>query len=121
MEKQTNLAVWVVAALVLGVLLTVLVMPAKVNTVVSPVTCPALPSIPACPNPVVSDTDTAWKTAAVGMATAEWTEKGYKAIFDELRDIDDKKDISSVVIKTSKVTDFDAFSQDAVVVQELKV
>ena len=120
MEKQTSSAVWIITALVVGVLLTVLAMPTKTETVVSPVTCPSLPAI-TCPNPVVSDVDTAWKEEAVNMATLEWSEKGYKAIFEALNDIDEKEDIASVVVKYVKVEGSDSFSKDATVIQELKV
>ena len=123
MEKTISITVWVVIALVIGAILGAVIMPSKVETIASQ--CQACPAIPAlsCPDPVINvqDVNTDWKQTAVDMASAEWSEKGYKPIFEVLRHIDEKEDISSVVVKYTKVEDSDSFSRDAVVIQKLKV
>ena len=109
-------------ALVVGALLTALIMPAKTVPVAS--VCAAAPACSptlSCPDPIVSDTETSWKQAALDMATAEWSEKSYKDIYEVLKDIDEKEDISKVVEKDFEFESFDAFSKDAVLIQELKV
>jgi len=126
MEKQTNLVIWVVAALVIGAILTAIVMPSKVETIAVASQCPIMPACNptlSCPELVIniSDVDTDWKQAAVIMATEEWNYKGFRPVFEVMKNIDEKEDISKVVIKTERVKSFDAFSQDAVVIQELKV
>lgn len=65
--------------------------------------------------------DDVWEQAAIDLATLEWTENDYKAIFKVLKDIDDRDDISKVVIKDTDVTNLDVDDKDAFVVQELKI
>lgn len=68
----------------------------------------------------VSKEDT-FKQTAVDLATAEWSEKGYRAIYNILRDIDEKEDIDRIVVKDFEVTNIDVDNGDAEVTQELKV
>lgn len=65
--------------------------------------------------------DDDWKTTAIDLANEEWAKSDYKYIYRALENIDEKEDISKVVIKDSEVTSFDVDDQDAVVVQRLKV
>lgn len=69
----------------------------------------------------VIDLDKVWKEEAINLATAEWSEKSYKAIYNTLTDIDEREDISNVIIKDNEVTDIDTEDKDATVVQEVKV
>lgn len=62
-----------------------------------------------------------FKQTAVDLATAEWSEKDYKAIYNVLRNIDEKEDIDRIVVKDFKVTNIDVDNGDAEVTQELKV
>lgn len=62
-----------------------------------------------------------WEEQAINLATAEWSKKEYKAIYNALTDIDDKEDIDKVVIKDVEVTNLDEKDKDATITQELKV
>ena len=122
MEKTAHLVTYVIVALVIGVLLTALLMPSKTVPVAS--VCAAAPAVSlSCPEPVIniSDTDNGWKQTAVDMATQEWSYRNYKPLFDVMKHIDERQDITKVVVKTFKVENADSFSQDATVIQELKV
>jgi len=71
------------------------------------------------------DEDDNWKDIAKEIATDEWEARDYKEIYkalDDLKgDIDDRDDISRVVVKDEEVISFDVDDEDAVVVQEVKV
>ena len=119
MERNQHLTAWVIAALLIGIVFTVLVMPSKTVPVASVCATPQL----SCPDPniTVPDTETAWKDTAVGLANAEWGYNGYKALFLELNNIDRKQDISSVSVVSSSFKSSDSYSEDAVLTQRLKV
>jgi len=69
--------------------------------------------------------DDLWEQEAEELATAEWSNRDYKPIFefidDRWHDIDDREDIIYVHVKDTTFSDMDADDQDAFVVQELKV
>jgi len=69
--------------------------------------------------------DNAWKTVAQNLASSEWADRNNKDVFNFMVDqnisIEEKSDISSIVIKDQDVTSFDADEKDADVTQELKV
>lgn len=65
--------------------------------------------------------DNLWKQTAIDLATAEWSERDYKAIFNVLDNIDTRQDINKVVVKDVEVTVIDVDEKDATVTQELKV
>ncbi len=66
-----------------------------------------------------------FKSEAEVLAQDEFELKSYKAVYEALDnlygDIDEKSDISKVVVKESDVTSVDVDEKDATVVQELKV
>lgn len=66
-----------------------------------------------------------WKDEAIALATGEWEERDYRAIYraiDDLYDnIDEREDIEYVRIKDEEVTSPDVDDQDAVVIQNVKV
>ena len=70
--------------------------------------------------------DDKWEAEAKNLATNEWSKSNHKDLFNALNDllndtIVDREDITSVVVKTEKVTNSDTEDKDAVVIQELKV
>jgi hypothetical protein len=71
------------------------------------------------------DKDAIWKAEAIKLAEAEWSKVSYKYLFNFLVSqsisVDEKDDITKVVIRESDVTSFDVDEKDAVVVQELRV
>ena len=122
MEKTAHLVSYVIVALVVGVLMTALLMPSKTVPVAS--VCAKAPDVSlSCPEPVIniSDTDNGWKQVAIDMATEEWGYKDYRPLFEKMTNIDEREDITNVVVKSFIVKNADSFSQDAKVMQELKV
>lgn len=72
------------------------------------------------------DEDLIWKTEAIELATAEWTKRDYKEIYEFLdyednKTIDEREDIDKVLIKDSEVKNFDVDEKNANVEQLLKV
>lgn len=69
--------------------------------------------------------DQTWKDSAYVLASEEYSDKGYKDLFNAMVDlnvsIDEKTDIISVEVKDKEVSSFDVEDQDAEVVQTLKV
>jgi len=73
--------------------------------------------------------DDDWETEAIALATEEWEDHSYKAIFEFINEnggcdnMVDRYDIDSVTIKDEDVSShhFDADNQDAIVKQEVKV
>lgn len=62
-----------------------------------------------------------WEAEAELIATEEWEERDYKAIFKELNNCNDRDDIKYVKVKDTDFTDMDVNDRDGTVIQELKV
>jgi hypothetical protein len=100
-----------------------IVVPANDNTEVLAAIADVKTSLSDVKDSVTADED--WEVVAEQLATTEWTDKSYKAIYEfideEFRDIDEREDIIYVRVKESEVTDADKDDQDAFVTQNLKV
>jgi hypothetical protein len=131
-KDKTLIALFAVIGLLVGVLATFYVMPAKVTTKEIPVITEKVVEVPGATdltevnarldaiNLIVSE-DENWETEAFALATEEWSHNGYRAIFKELSNIEDKEDISSVEVTDTEVISSDAEDKDAVVWQKVKV
>ena len=66
-----------------------------------------------------------FENTVFNIATADWSRRDYKEIYNALDDlfgdIEEREDITNVVIRDEEVTSSDIDDEDAVVVQELKV
>jgi len=69
--------------------------------------------------------DDEFEDSVINVATADWSRRDYKEIYNALDDlfgnIDEREDITKVVIRNEEVTSSDIDDEDATVVQELKV
>lgn len=69
--------------------------------------------------------DKNWETQALDLATTEYSDKNNKALFNAIDDlfgnIEDREDITKIVVKDTEVKNSDVDDKDAKVVQELKI